>query len=43
MLKRLAFALAVSLLTTLVSLVITAATVWGTVVTIDWLDPASHA
>jgi len=36
-------ALAVSLLAALVSLVITTATVWGTVITIDWLDPASHA
>jgi hypothetical protein len=36
-------ALAVSLLTALVSLVITAATVWGTVVTIDWLDPVGPA
>jgi hypothetical protein len=36
-------ALLVSLVTALVSLVITAATVWGTVVTVDWLDPALHA
>jgi hypothetical protein len=35
-------ALLVSLLSALASLAITAATVWGTVETIDWLDPASH-
>jgi hypothetical protein len=35
-------ALLVSLLSALASLAITAATVWGTVVTIDWLDPASR-
>jgi len=33
-------ALLVSLLSALASLAITAATVWGTVVTVDWLDPA---
>lgn len=32
----------VSLLSALASLAITAATVWGMIVTIDWLDPASR-
>ena len=36
-------ALLVSLLAALASLAITAATVWGTVVTVDWLDPASRS
>jgi hypothetical protein len=36
-------ALLLSLLSALTSLAITAATVWGTVVTVDWLDPASRA
>jgi len=36
-------ALLVSLIGALASLAITAATVWGTVATVDWLDPASHA
>ena len=36
-------ALLLSQLGALVSLAITAATVWGTVVTVDWLDPGSHA
>jgi hypothetical protein len=35
-------ALVVALLAALVSLAITAATVWGTVVTVDWLDPATR-
>ena len=35
-------ALLVSLLIALVSLAITAATVWGTVATVDWLDPAGQ-
>jgi len=34
-------ALLVSLLSALTSLGLTAATVWGTVATVDWLDPAS--
>jgi hypothetical protein len=36
-------ALLVALFAALVSLAITAATVWGTVVTVDWLDPATRA
>lgn len=36
-------ALLLALLSALASLAITAATIWGTVVTVDWLDPASHA
>jgi hypothetical protein len=36
-------ALLLALLGALASLAITAATVWGTVATVDWLDPASHA
>lgn len=35
-------ALLLSLLGALASLAITAATVWGTVATVDWLDPAAH-
>ena len=35
-------ALLVALLAALVSLAITAATVWGTVATVDWLDPVTH-
>jgi len=36
-------ALLVALLGALASLAITAATVWGTIATVDWLDPASRA
>ncbi|HYD07125.1 MAG TPA: exopolysaccharide biosynthesis protein [Reyranella sp.] len=36
-------ALLVALVGALVSLAITAATVWGTVATVDWLDPATRA
>lgn len=36
-------ALLVALLGALASLAITAATVWGTIETVDWLDPASHS
>ncbi len=35
-------ALLIALLGALGSLAITAAAVWGTVVTVDWLDPASR-
>ena len=35
-------ALLVALMGALASLAITAATIWGTVETVDWLDPASH-
>jgi hypothetical protein len=36
-------ALLIGLVAALGSLAITAATVWGTVATVDWLDPATHA